>query len=164
VSRWVLAGAAALVIGFVGGAHLHHVVSRPDAPRPLVRAIDPGAHRDDPVAEDCPQPATTAPYPVNENGMTYGSGAGVDGDDPGPDLVAARGTDGRCGFVRASDREQDLPGDPAEAAAASTTGLDPAGGLVPLYAVDGVTVVGTFRIGPGEVLTSAAPHPSPSRP
>ena len=163
MSRWVLAGAAALLVGFVGGAHLHHVVTQPDRPGPLVRAVDPRAHGDDPVAEDCPEPATTSPYPVNENGMTYGSGAHVDEDDPGPDLVAAQGTNGRCGFVRASDRQQDLPADPEEAAAA-TTGLDPAGRVIPLYARDGVTVIGTFRIRPGKVLTSAAPQPSRSTP
>jgi len=163
VGRWVLAGAAALVVGFVGGAHLHHVVTQPDGPPPLVRAIDPGAHRDDPVVEDCPQPATTPPYPVNENGMTYGSGADVDEDDPGPDLVAARGSHGRCGFVRASDREQDVPAD-SEEVAAHPAGPEPAGRVVPLYARDGVTVIGTFRIGPGKVLTSAAPQPSRSTP
>lgn len=175
MSRWVLAGAVALLVGFVGGAHLHHVVAQPDRPGPLVRAIDPGAHRDDPVLEDCPRPAATPPYPVNENGMTYGSGTRVDEDAPEPDLVAARGSHGRCGFVRAADRRQGLPGDPEEAARA-TTGQDPAGWVIPLYARDGVTVIGTVQIGQvgqvgqigqigqGEVLTSTAPQPPRSTP
>ena len=106
MSRRVLAGAAALLVGFLGGMQLHQVVASPDEPRPMVRAIDPSAHRDDDVVlEDCPRLAMAPPYPVNENGMSYGSGATIDEDDPGPDLVAAYGTNGRCGFVRASDRE-----------------------------------------------------------
>jgi hypothetical protein len=163
VSRRVLAGAAALLVGFLGGTQLHQVVASPDEPQPMVRAIDPSAHRDDDVAfEECPQLATAPPYPVNENGMSYGSGAAVDEDDPGPDLVAAYGTNGRCGFVRASDR-QDLPHSPQEAAA-YLADLDPDGRDVPLYAQDGVTVIGRFHIGPGRVLTSGAPEAPRSTP
>jgi len=157
VSRRVLAGVAALVVGFVGGMQLHQVVASGDEPRPMVRAIDPSAHRDDEVVfEDCPQAATAPPYPVNENGMSYGSGAAIDEDDPGPDLVAAHGTNGRCGFVRASDRRQDVPPSPEEALASTA---DPDGRDIPLYAQDGVTVIGHFHIGPGRGLTSGAPEP-----
>jgi len=162
VSRRVLAGVAALVVGFVGGMQLHQVVASGDEPRPMVRAIDPSAHRDDEVVfEDCPQAATAPPYPVNENGMSYGSGAAIDEDDPGPDLVAAHGTNGRCGFVRASDRQQDVPPSPEEALASTA---DPDGRDIPLYAQDGVTVIGRFHIGPGTGLTSGAPEPPRSTP
>jgi hypothetical protein len=160
----VLAGAAALLGGFLGGMQLHQVVASTDEPQPMVRAIDPSAHRDDDVVlEDCPELATTPPYPVNANGMSYGSGAGIDEDDPGPDLVAAYGTNGRCGFVRASDRRKDPPRSPEEAAAFMAD-LDPDGRDVPLYAQDGVTVIGSFRIGPGRVLTSGAPEAPRSTP
>jgi len=158
VSRRVLAGAVALVVGFLGGMQLHQVVASPDEPQPMVRAIDPSAHRDDEVVvEDCPQAAMAPPYPVNENGMSYGSGAGIDADDPGPDLIAAHGTNGRCGFVRASDRQQDLPRSPEEASAYMAD-VDPDGRDIPLYAQDGVTVIGRFHIGPGRGLTSGAPE------
>jgi len=164
VSRRVLAGAAALLVGFLGGTQLHQVIAAPDEPQPMVRAIDPSAHRDDDVVlEDCPPLASTPPYPVNVNGMSYGSGAGIDEDDPGPDLVAAHGTNGRCGFVRASDRQQDLPRNPEEAAS-YTADLDPDGRDVPLYARDGVTVIGSFHVGPGRVLTSGAPEAPRSTP
>jgi hypothetical protein len=164
VSRRVLAGAAALLVGFLGGMQLHEVVASPDEPRPTLRAVDPSAHReDDVVLEDCPELAMAPPYPVNENGMSYGSGAAIDEDDPGPDLVAAHGTNGRCGFVRASDRQQELPRNPEEAAAYMAD-LDPAGWDVPLYAQDGVTVIGRFHIGPGRVLTSGAPEAPRSTP
>ena len=164
MSGRVLAGAAALLVGFLGGMQLHQVVASTDEPQPMVRAIDPSAHRDDDVVlEDCPELATTPPYPVNENGMSYGSGAGIDEEDPGPDLVAAYGTNGRCGFVRASDRRQDPPPSPEEAAAYMAD-LDPVGRDVPLYAQDGVTVIGSFHIGPGRVLTSGAPEAPRSTP
>ncbi len=157
MSRRVLAGAAALLVGFLGGMQLHQVVASPDETRPMVRAIDPSAHRDDEVVlEDCPQAATAPPYPVNENGMSYGSGAAIDADDPGPDLIAAY-ANGRCGFVRASDRQQDLPRSPEEAAAYLAE-LDPDGRDIPLYAEDGTTVIGSFHIGPGRGLTSGAPE------
>ena len=157
MSRRVMAGAAALLVGFLVGMQLHRVVASPDEPRAVVRAIDPSAHRDeDVVLEDCPELATAPPYPVNEHGMSYGSGAAVDEDDPGPDLVAAYGTNGRCGFVLASDRQQDLPLGPAEAADRQVD-LDPDGWDIPLYARDGVTVIGSFHIGPGRVVTPAAP-------
>ena len=138
MGRRVLAGAVALLVGFLGGMQLHHVMASPDQPQPMVRAIDPSAHREEEVVvEDCPRLATAPPYPVNENGMSYGSGAGIDEDDPGPDLVAAAGTDGRCGFVRASDRDRD-----------EEPSGDPEGRDIPLYAQDGVTVIGSFHIGP----------------
>ena len=97
------------------------------------------------------------PYPVNENGMTYGSGAGIDEDDPGPDLVAAYDADGRCGFVRATDRPQ-----PATTLAQVLANPDPDGRLVPLYAQDGVTVIGQLRS--RWALTSGAPEPRRSSP
>jgi len=164
VSRLVLAGAAALFVGFLGGVQLHQVVASPGDTRPMVRAIDPSAHRDDDVVpEDCPRLATAPPYPVNENGMSYGSGASIDEDDPGPDLVAASGTNGRCGFVRAADRRQDPPRSPEEAAA-YTADLGRGGRDIPLYAQDGVTVIGSFHIGPGRGLTSGAPEAPRSTP
>lgn len=164
MSRLVLAGAAALLVGFLGGVQLHQVVASPDDMRPMVRAIDPSAHRDDEaVLEDCPELATAPPYPVNENGMSYGSGANIDEDDPGPDLIAAHGSDGTCGFLRATDRAEDPPRGPEEAAS-SMADLDRDGRDIPLYAQDGVTVIGSFHVGPGRVLTSGAPEVPRSTP
>jgi hypothetical protein len=125
-------GAAAVVLGFLGGVQVQQVVAASGDPEPVARAIDPSAHADDAAREvafeDCPRLRQSPPYPVNENGLTYGSGAGVDADNPGPDLVAAYGTNGRCGFVRAADRH--------------TSRRE-----VPLYAQDGVTVIGEYRSG-----------------
>jgi hypothetical protein len=164
----VALAAATVVVGFLGGVQLHQVVAASDAPRATV-AVDPRAHEADAsdtsgevAFEDCPLMAMSPPYPENDRGMTYGS-AKVDEDDPGPDLVAAYGTDGRCGFIRASDREGEQPRDPEEALDYMAN-LDPDGHDVPLYAQDGVTVIGWFHIDSGRVLTSPAPEPPRSSP
>jgi hypothetical protein len=138
----IVLGVAAVVLGFVGGAQVQQVVAASGEPEPVARAIDPRAHADEVVLEDCPRLPAAPPYPVNENGMTYGSGAGIDADDPGPDLVAAHGTNGRCGFVRAADRPR-----PARTLARALASPSPDGRLVPLYAQDGATVIGEFRSG-----------------
>jgi hypothetical protein len=138
----IVLGVAAVVLGFVGGAQVQQVVAASGEPEPVARAIDPRAHADEVVLEDCPRLPAAPPYPVNENGMTYGSGAGIDADDPGPDLVAAHGTNGRCGFVRAADRPQ-----LARTLARALASPSPDGRLVPLYAQDGATVIGEFRSG-----------------
>ena len=151
----VALGAATVVVGFLGGVQLHQVVASPDDPRATYRAVDPKAREDEVVVGDCPWLAMAPPYPVNENGMTYGSGARVDADDPGPDLVAAYGIHGRCGFIRSADRQ---------GATERVAGSDPGGRDIPLYAQDGVTVIGSFRIGPGRVLTSGAPEAPRSTP
>jgi len=157
----IVLGVAAVVLGFLGGAQVQRVVAASGDPEPVVRAVDPSARGAEQAAEmvveDCPRLPAEPPYPVNENGMTYG--AGVDEDDPGPDLVAAIGTNGRCGFVRAADRDQKAS-TPAEALSQT----EPEATDVPLLAQDGVTEIGRFRIGPGEVLTSGPPEPSRSTP
>jgi hypothetical protein len=135
-------GAAAVLLGFLGGVQVQQVVAASGEPEPVVRAIDPSASGDEPLFEDCPRLPAAPPYPVNDNGMTYGSGAGIDADDPGPDLVAAHGSDGRCGFVRATDRPR-----PARTLAEALAGPGPDGRDVPLYAQDGVTVIGELRTG-----------------
>lgn len=146
----IVLGIAAVVLGFLGGVQAHQVVAASGEPEPVARAIDPRAHADETtdettdevVHEDCPRLPAAPPYPVNENGMTYGSGGGIDEDDPGPDLVAAYGTNGRCGFVRATDLPQ-----PARTLAQALVDPSPEGRDVPLYAQDGVTVIGEFRSG-----------------
>ena len=139
----VALGAAALVVGAAGGAVVERALNAP-SPDPA-RAVDPASLTEAVAFEDCPPQPRRPPYPVNKYGMTYGSGAGIDEDDPGPDLVAAYGTNGRCGFIRASDRDA-----PVWTLASAVRTPDPATDqrTVPLYARDGVTVIGDFEIGP----------------
>ncbi|GAA5113455.1 hypothetical protein GCM10023339_17850 [Alloalcanivorax gelatiniphagus] len=159
----VVAGVATLVVGFLGGVQLQQVVASSGDSAAPDRAIDPRAHASETVLEDCPVLPSASPYPVNDNGMTYGSGAGIDEDDRGPDLIAAQGTNGRCGFIRATDRDHDQPRDPQEAVE-HMADLDPGGRDIPLYAQDGATVIGELHISPGTVLTSPAPQAPRSSP
>lgn len=83
--------------------------------------------------------------------MTFGSGLGVDATSPGPDLVAAYGTNGAFGYLRATDRERAV-GLPPDGLVVDPPEM-PADGIdIPLYAEDGVTVIGTFTISPGRVV------------
>lgn len=60
------------------------------------------------------------------------------------DLIAAVGTDGAQGYVRAEDLEESNPASPAEALVESSKDAF----LVPLYANDGETVLGSFEVAP----------------
>ena len=84
---------------------------------------------------------TAAPYPVNENGMTYGSNIGASLDD-GPELIIAYGTHGEIGDIKESDVYQPAPTSDADAIKLNEQGAR----TVPLYAQDGVTIVGQFTI------------------
>ncbi len=140
---------AALALGFLGGAQVHELVASSGEPEPLTRAIDPAAHAeevDEVMFEDCPWPVGGPPYPVNDNGMTYGSGASIDEHDPGPDLIAAYGTNGRCGFIRATDRGPG-PQTLEEVVDHLADEQDAGGHDIPLYEQDGVTVIGVFHVG-----------------
>lgn len=134
----VLLAVAALAVGFLGGAQLQQVVAASQRVAPPDRAVDPAAHAERPPAPDvaagCPRGAEAPPYPVNGRGMTLGSaGPGV---VVGPDLVVARGVDGRCGWIRAGDRDEAL------LALASGRGSY----VVTLFGRDGVSVVGRARL------------------
>jgi hypothetical protein len=93
-------------------------------------------------------PVAYLPYPVNAHGMTYGSLA----DAPthgakAPDLVAAIGLDKAGAHVEGYFRHVDMPvvpepKNPAEAGVLMAKAIPPK--TVPLYAVDGTTVIGSF--------------------
>jgi hypothetical protein len=101
-------------------------------------------------------------YPLNENGQTYGA------DGPGrpysiiPDLIAAMGIDGTNGYVYKTDLIKDPPKNPEEAIEymrrqneryeeMQRTGEEYAE-IIPLYAADGVSVIGEFGIGGSQVI------------
>ena len=115
------------------------------------------------------------PFPVNENGQTYGSMAGVGPHNPvAPQLVAAIGTDGITeGYVYAADLEGDSfgfgqPNNPDEAVLymkrleerheeMARTG-EKYLFTIPLYANDGVTVIGEFGVGGTSVEVTPSLH------
>lgn len=94
-------------------------------------------------------------FPTNENGQTYGSSAKCNSIETEPDLIQAIGIDGMEGYVLAKDLNGEMPKTPEEAIAMQKE--FPADGiLIPLYAVDGKTVIGEFRIKNGETKTKTA--------
>ena len=86
-------------------------------------------------------------FPVNAEGQTYGSGAGLSPNEL-PDLILVRADNGRFGYILRSDflgpqltREQveSLPTD-AQGNYVST------GRVVPVFAKDGATQIGIFTV------------------
>jgi hypothetical protein len=98
-----------------------------------------------------PMPAPQ--YPQNTAGQTFGSAAVAPSADEEPDLVAAETTDGREGYVLKSDLD-DANGttaaktfkSPQDALAWQTSEAAQRDHLIPVYAADGRTVIGSFLI------------------
>lgn len=98
----------------------------------------------------------TPVYSINELGLTYGSAVQAMSIEDEPDLIAAVGVDGTEGYVYKSDLDGDLPETPEEAIAyqaaidekmaGATPGTPVVMDVIPLYAADGVTVIGEFEI------------------
>ena len=108
-----------------------------------------GADNGNRSAEPDTTTVTAAPYKVNANGETYGSGIGY--SDVPPDLVLAHGDDGQIGYVKSKDLEDPLPSSVDDALELNNSGPR----VINLYADDGVTVIGKFTIGApnGRVLS-----------
>ncbi|GBG07209.1 hypothetical protein PAT3040_01757 [Paenibacillus agaridevorans] len=85
-------------------------------------------------------------YPENENGQTYGSDADATSPETRPDLIRAIGEDGIEGYVLKKDLDGELPKTPEEAIAKQNS-RSPGGRDIPLYDVDGETVIGVFHVG-----------------
>ncbi|KYP82070.1 hypothetical protein [Ferroacidibacillus organovorans] len=88
-------------------------------------------------------------FPKNQNGQTYGSDMYSTSLATEPDLILTQGVDANghpiIGYVLKQDEFLPMPKTPAEAVA-----MDRKPGSVrkiPLYAVNGKTVIGTFSIG-----------------
>lgn len=101
------------------------------------------------------QSNTPAPvYAKNKDGQTYGSSAFANSSDQEPDLVSAVGVDGAQGYVRSEDLNGELPKTPEEAVAHNSKLK--AERKIPLYDVDGKTVIGEFKIENGKVTETPA--------
>jgi hypothetical protein len=100
-------------------------------------------------------------YSVNEYGLTYGSAAKAVSRETEPDLISAVGIDGTKGYVYAKDLDEKMPKTPEEAVAMTKAlkkdwAEKKAKGekylrLIPLYEVDGKTVIGKYGITIGEL-------------
>jgi hypothetical protein len=98
---------------------------------------------------------TAADWPVNAGGQTYGSSALAVTPEDEPDLIKALATNGQTGYISRAEM-QAIDGSqvktPEEALAWQAAHADETH-VLPVYAVDGVTVIGEFVIEPGRVET-----------
>ncbi|MTI85913.1 MAG: hypothetical protein FH756_18960 [Firmicutes bacterium] len=101
-------------------------------------------------ANTMPNQSQTPVYPTNEYGQTYGPESLATSQDTKPDLIMAVGVDGTEGYVLNEDLNPELPKTPEEALAQERK--YPNGRTIPLYAVDGKTVIGKFHIGKPKVV------------
>ena len=83
---------------------------------------------------------------TNDRGLTYGSSAHGD-----PDLVRVLTRDGTTGFVYKTDLNSPDPTSRADVARLQEAGR--AGRTIPVYDVEGITVIGSFFVG-GEDSTT----------
>ena len=98
----------------------------------------------------------TSPYSVNEFGQTYGSASLAASYDERPELISAVGRDGTKGYVYFTDLKADHPKTPEEALAQQESYYERMAAwdgkeilvvrTIPLYAVDGQTVMGEYDI------------------
>ncbi len=91
------------------------------------------------VALQAPEPSLQE----NENDQTYGSAYVAQATGNMPELVSAVATDGTLGYVYSEDLQFATPSNPEEALALNAqAATNP---TIPVYAVDGTTIVGTFQ-------------------
>jgi hypothetical protein len=85
-------------------------------------------------------------YPKNKYGQTYGSSSDATSPETEPELISAIGVDGTKGYVLKRDIDGEQPKSPEEAIAIQNS-RSPGGREIPLYDVDGETVIGVFHVG-----------------
>ncbi|WP_152392844.1 hypothetical protein [Paenibacillus guangzhouensis] len=85
-------------------------------------------------------------FPKNKNGQTYGSSADATSPETEPELISAMGVDGTTGYVLKKDLDGEQPKSPEDALAIQIS-RSPGGRDIPLYDVDGETVIGVFHVG-----------------
>ncbi|MFE5318386.1 hypothetical protein ACFQ88_06735 [Paenibacillus sp. NPDC056579] len=85
-------------------------------------------------------------YPKNKNGQTYGSATDATSPETEPELISAIGVDRTQGYVLKKDLDGEQPKSPEEAIAIQNS-RSPGGRDIPLYDVDGETVIGVFHVG-----------------
>jgi hypothetical protein len=83
-------------------------------------------------------------YPQNEKGQTYGSALDAPSYEDEPDLIKAYGIDGTIGYVKKEDLDGPEPKTPEEAVRLSNEAKPRE---IPLYDVDGETIIGKFIVG-----------------
>ncbi|MFA5531041.1 MAG: hypothetical protein WDA11_10295 [Thiohalomonadaceae bacterium] len=95
-------------------------------------------------------------YPINESGLTYGSASDAASPEEEPDLISAVGVDGIEGYVYSKDLQEGAPNTPEEAIVMTKAMDEKMASLrlgetlvvrtIPLYDIDGKTIIGKFAI------------------
>lgn len=109
-----------------------------------VASADSGANV---VAAQVEVQASSVPaqvYSINANGQSYGSELSAADPSQAPDLISAYGVDGTLGYVKKTDLMAFQLASPA--ASRKLTLEQFKGADIPLYASDGVTVLGRYHI------------------
>lgn len=91
-----------------------------------------------------------AEYNLNANGKTYGSASMASNESELPDLIGVVGENGTNGYIMKSDFILEQPASPDEVPEymEKKRKIEKQGGYkVPVYDVDGVTVIDEFTIG-----------------
>ncbi|WP_434510355.1 hypothetical protein [Desulfitobacterium sp. AusDCA] len=104
---------------------------------------------DIPALANILHPSVKPIFQINQNGDTYGSLADVNTPGEEPDLVLAKGEDGTEGYLKLKDMWGEQPNNPEEAVAyMKKQEEEKAKGhkYIPLYASDGKTVIGKFKV------------------
>lgn len=105
------------------------------------------------VAQNRSAPASSAQIPQvaferNASGLTFGSAADANSPAREPDLIRAKGTNGKTGYVL--KEELDVANGSSftspEEALAWQESIEGKRIVVPVYAVDGETVIGEFEL------------------
>jgi hypothetical protein len=84
-----------------------------------------------------------SPFLQIKNGQTYGSASDAPSYEDEPDLIRAIGIDGTIGYVKKEELNGPMPKTPEEAVKLN----DAIPREIPLYDVDGETIIGKFIIG-----------------
>lgn len=92
-------------------------------------------------------------YKKNANGQTYGSALYAPNPKTEPDLIQAEDENGTVGYVLKTELEGPTPKTPEEAT--ELMRKTPKVRKINLYASDGKTVIGTFKIKQGHVINAS---------
>lgn len=98
-------------------------------------------------------PRVVPNYPTNDSGLTYGSVELANSPQDEPDLILVETQTGLTGYVKKAELNRATGGNvsnPQEALAWQARVDIGLPSFIPVYAQDGVTIVGEFEIAPSE--------------
>ncbi|MBA2715599.1 MAG: hypothetical protein H0U51_00800 [Propionibacteriales bacterium] len=98
-----------------------------------------------------PAPRVAPDYPSNVSGLTYGSVESANSPEDEPDLILVEMQDGSTGYIKKAQLNRVTGGtvsNPTEALAWQARVETSLPSTIPVYAQDGITILGEFEIAP----------------